>query len=141
MCCISGRLCVCIGYCQNVPRDPKLFRDLLILTHYGRFEHALRFPNNFWKNISARDAFPCLWCRWFCRYFVSSNLPHYFLWFANTIGNVQPLRFVDLSNRAVAHTSSGHRSCRYISRVWSVTSLHSWQINSLINQLKQDFVK
>jgi hypothetical protein len=25
---------------------------------------ALRFPNNFWKNISARDAFPCLvvWC-------------------------------------------------------------------------------
>ena len=141
MCCISGRLCVCIGVCQNVPRDPKLFRDLLILTHYGRFEHALRFPNNFWKNISARDAFPFV-------VFLVEPAPFIDLTYRITsycarliIGNVQPLRFVYLSNRAVAHTSSGHRSCRYISRVWSVTSLHSWQINSLINQLKQDFVK
>ena len=36
----------------------QIWSEMAHMVRNGRFSLALRFPNNFWKNISARDAFP-----------------------------------------------------------------------------------
>jgi hypothetical protein len=38
-----------------------IWSEMAHMVRNGTFSLALRFPNNFWKNISARDAFPCFY--------------------------------------------------------------------------------
>ena len=55
-----------------------ILRWMLCLDDIQLFGRALRFQNNFWNNISARDAFPFVVSFGVRLYFVS-NLPYLFL--------------------------------------------------------------
>jgi hypothetical protein len=46
------------GQILVLARFGQVWSEMAHMVRNGTFSLALRFPNNFWKNISARDAFP-----------------------------------------------------------------------------------